>query len=243
MHTEPALGLAVLADGMGGYNAGEVASLMAVEAAVRSINETRAIDQPPADPSMSPRARAALQAVEISNDIVLQAAQSNAQYQGMGTTLVVAQFHADSLAVAYVGDSRLYRYRNEQLEQITTDHSLLQELIDRGFLTPEEAAHSLNRNILTRAVGVEAAVEIDVCEEQVLPEDIYLLCSDGLSDLVIDEQIRLTIKDFSDNLQVVAEQLIARANQNGGDDNVSVILVKAQLRSTASVDLQQHYSI
>jgi protein phosphatase len=146
----------------------------------------------------------------------------------MGTTLVAAMFYDDKISIAHVGDSRAYRLRDDKFEQITLDHSLLQELVDRGFYTAEEAQRSTNRNYVTRALGVEPTVEVEIREYDVLPDDVYLLCSDGLSDMVEDDDIHLTISTFNDSLDVVGQQLIDLANDNGGRDNVSVML--AQVR-------------
>lgn len=131
------------------------------------------------------------------------------------------------MTIAHVGDSRLYRLRSNNFEQITVDHSLLQELIDKGFYTPEEAKHSLNKNLVTRAMGIEGTVVPDVVEEAVLPGDIYLLCSDGLTDMVEDEEIHLTLEKNSNNLDDVAAELVRIANENGGKDNISVLLARA----------------
>jgi protein phosphatase len=130
------------------------------------------------------------------------------------------------VSIAHVGDSRIYRLRRNRFEQVTTDHSLLQELVQRGYYSPEEAARSTNRNYVTRALGVETSVEVEIREEEVQPKDVYLLCSDGLVDMVEDEDIHLTISTFSANLDVVGQQLIQLSNDHGGKDNVSVILAE-----------------
>jgi protein phosphatase len=138
----------------------------------------------------------------------------------------VLQFYNNTLSLVHIGDSRCYRLRKDSFEQITKDHSLLQELIDRGFYTREDARNSLNKNLVTRALGIDPVVTADIQEDIVLKNDIYLLCSDGLTDYVEDEFIRLTIKRFSDNLDEAAKQLITKANQNGGKDNISVMLCR-----------------
>jgi protein phosphatase len=166
------------------------------------------------------------EAIESANDLVFQAADANPRHSGMGTTVVVLQFYNNSLSLVHIGDSRCYRLRSDNFEQITKDHSLLQELIDRGFYTREEARNSLNKNLVTRALGIDPLVTADIQEEIVLKNDIYLLCSDGLTDYVEDEYIYLTIKRFSDNLEEAAKQLITKANQNGGKDNISVMLCR-----------------
>ena len=135
------------------------------------------------------------------------------------------------VSIAHVGDSRAYRLRDEKFEQLTLDHSLLQELVDRGFYSEEEAQRSTNRNYVTRALGVEPTVEVEVQEYEVLPDDIYLLCSDGLPDMVEDEDIHLTISTFNASLDVVGQQLVKLANDHGGRDNVSVMLAQVMNRS------------
>jgi protein phosphatase len=144
----------------------------------------------------------------------------------MGTTLVTAMFHDNRVSIAHVGDSRAYRLRGEKFEQLTLDHSLLQELVDRGFYSEEEAQRSTNRNYVTRALGVEPTVEVEVQEFDVLPGDVYLLCSDGLPDMVEDEDIHLTISTFNASLDVVGQQLVQLTNDHGGRDNVSVMLAQ-----------------
>ena len=165
-------------------------------------------------------------AIEQANDLIYQKSRSDPALRGMGTTIVVLLLFENRLSLAHIGDSRCYRLRDNQFDQITKDHSLIQELIDRGFYTPEEARKSLNRNLVTRALGINPGIIPDLYEEFVMKNDIYLLCSDGLTDLVDDDYISLTIKRFSDNLDDAAKQLITKANQNGGNDNISVILCR-----------------
>ena len=227
--TDPGRGLAVLADGMGGHKGGEVASGLAVETVVNEFaDRLDAVDGEAADEmeAYAPESLLAREIVARANTIVHETARTQPQYEGMGTTLVVALFYDDRLSLAHVGDSRAYRLRGDRLEQLTRDHTLMQELIERGFYTPEEARASLNRNIVTRALGIDEAVSADLQEEIALPGDIYLLCSDGLNDMIEDEAIRLTLDEFGDNLEQAADRLIAQANEHGGHDNVSVVLVK-----------------
>lgn len=227
---EPELGLAVVADGMGGYNAGEVASGIAVDTVLARVRERLAeVAGEPEDPftGLTPVTLLLQEAIELANETIFHAAQTQPQCAGMGTTIVACLFHEDRVSVAHVGDSRLYRLRAGLLEQVTTDHSLLAELVARGFYTPEEARQSLNKNLVTRALGGEETVEVTVAEEPVLAGDVLLLCSDGLSDMVEDSDIGLTISDFGANLQAVAEQLVQRANEKGGRDNISAVLVQA----------------
>ena len=227
----PHLGFVVLADGMGGYNAGEVASSMATIRLASELESALAARAPHATDGPGGEAFAGQclrDAVADANAAIFQAAQDEAGYAGMGTTLVAALFFDDRVAVAHVGDSRLYRLRDGTLSLLTHDHSLLQEQIDSGLLSAEEARHSLNRNLVTRALGVDPLVEVDLAEHLVLPDDLYLLCSDGLNDMVPDEEIALALQTLSGHLELAATQLVEMANDQGGRDNVSVILVKVR---------------
>ena len=173
------IGLLVLADGMGGYNAGEVASGIAVqtvtELATEGANREERQDRDPTT-GLLRQTIVLRDAIARANKIIYQTAQSQTHCEGMGTTLVAAMFYDDKISIAHVGDSRAYRLRDNKFEQITLDHSLLQELVDRGFYSQEEAQRSTNRNYVTRALGVEPTVEVEVNEYDVLPGDVYLLC-------------------------------------------------------------------
>ena len=225
----PNLGLVILADGMGGYNAGEVASSMATMSLSAEL-EAAFSDRPPYEldriSGLSYANRCVLDKVAVTNAAIFKAAESQPQYAGMGATLVVALFYDNQVTVAHIGDSRLYRLRGEEFCAITRDHSLLQEQIDTGMITVEEARFSQNKNLVTRALGVDADVETEINDYPVQAGDIYLLCSDGLNDMVEDEEIQLTLHMLAANLGLAATQLIQMANDNGGRDNVSVILVK-----------------
>jgi len=223
------IGLMVLADGMGGYNAGEVASGIAVQTVTELAVEGASREQRNDLDSTTGFMRQSIvlrDAVARANKIIFQTAQSQTHCEGMGTTLVAAMFFDNKVSIAHVGDSRAYRLRGDKFEQLTLDHSLLQELVDRGFYSEEEAQRSTNRNYVTRALGVEPTVEVEVQEFDVLPEDVYLLCSDGLPDMVEDEDIHLTISTFNASLDVVGQQLVQLTNDNGGRDNVSVMLAQ-----------------
>lgn len=226
---DPALGLVILADGMGGYRAGDIASRMATATV---LGEVRRIvrDDPPSviGAYATPQARALRQAIVRANSVVFKTSQQETRYRGMGTTLVSCFFHDDRVTVAHIGDSRLYRLRGGRLQQITTDHSLLQEQVELGLITADDAKASHNRNLVTRALGVDASVELDMREERTVPGDVYLLCSDGLNDLVDDESIELALSTLNENLPLTAEMLIQIANDNGGHDNVSVIVIKVK---------------
>jgi protein phosphatase len=222
---DPEIGLAVLADGMGGYNAGEVASGIAV--AMVSAEMKKALGGGARTALNGARAEALISEFSArANSAIYRAAQSQPRYSGMGTTLVVALWHDNQVSVGHVGDSRVYRLRRNVLEQITRDHSLLQEQIDGGIITKDQARFSQNKNLVTRAVGIDPEVEAEVHTYPVEAGDLYLLCSDGLSDMVPDEDIELTLSSLQSNLPLAAQQLVQQANDNGGRDNISVILVR-----------------
>jgi protein phosphatase len=236
-HNEDAIGsdrdtgLLVLADGMGGYNAGEVASGIAIKTVLELVTEGCSREDrntPEPETGLMRQTILLRDAIARANKIIHQTAKSQPQCEGMGTTIVACLFYDNRVSIAHVGDARLYRLRHNRFEQLTLDHSLLQELVDRGFYSPEEAQRSTNRNYVTRALGVEPVVEVDVQEAEAHPEDVYLLCSDGLPDMVEDEDIHLTISTFSANLDTAGQQLIQLSNDHGGKDNISVIL--AQVR-------------
>ena len=222
---DAAHGVAVLADGMGGYNAGEVASALAVDLICAEMGRWLAEAAPVAS------ARDVRRAMEIcvdnANRTIFDAANTHAAYAGMGTTLAMAVVHGGQFLIGHVGDSRAYRWRGGVLEQLTRDHSLLQEQIDIGLITPEEAAASGNRNLVTRALGVEDTVLLDVREVDIAPGDQLLLCSDGLNDMVRDDEIAAILA--GDALpDAKCRALVDLANERGGRDNVSVVIVKAQ---------------
>lgn len=223
--TRSELGLAVLADGMGGHQAGEVASRMAVDAIVEHLAQVKSAGRPTR--KAADRSPDIAEAIQKANAAIYAAAQTRPDYNGMGSTVVVAIFNGDRLCVGHVGDSRLYRLRGDKIEQLTKDHSVVQELVNRGLFTPEEARQSLAKNLVTRALGVDPTIQADTAAGNVQPDDLYLLCSDGLTDVVTDEQIAEVLRRDSVDLDAAAGQLIDRANEQGGPDNVSVILVRA----------------
>jgi PPM family protein phosphatase len=222
---DPPTSLTVLADGMGGYNAGEVASGMAT-AFIRS-ELSRWLSQVGKTANAREVRRAMEICVDNANRSIFNSANSNPQYAGMGTTLVVGVCHEARLMLGHIGDSRCYRMRGDELTQITKDHSLLQEQMDAGLITPEQAATSLNKNLVTRALGVEDSVLLEVNEHRVDTGDLYLMCSDGLSDMVDDAGIT-AILQTDDTLEQKSAALVAAANAAGGRDNISVLLFQAQ---------------
>lgn len=228
---ESACGLVVLADGMGGYNAGEVASGIAVSVVTSEISQrlqtANLIDR---DEVSGEELAVVLlrESVQKANLSIFHAAHSKPQYTGMGTTIVAGIFYDNRVAVAHVGDSRMYRLRGDVLETITHDHSLLQEQIDAGIISVTDARSSQNKNLVTRAVGIDAKVTAEVHVHDVLVGDLYLFCSDGLNDMVEDQDIQSVLYAMQSNLPLAADQLVQMANDNGGRDNVSVILVRAK---------------
>ena len=222
---DEASALVLLADGMGGYNAGEVASGMATSFIKSELG--RWLSEASQNASDSDVRRAMDICVDNANRAIFNAANSNPQYAGMGTTLVVGVFRDSRLLMGHVGDSRAYRLRGARLTQITHDHSLLQEQIDSGLISPEQAAFSVNKNLVTRAVGVEDTVLLETHLHDVLPGDTYLLCSDGLSDMLDDESIAQLLT-ASETLPGAASMLIDAANDAGGKDNISVVLARVR---------------
>ena len=222
--TDDDVALAVLADGMGGYNAGEVASNMATSFIRTELG--RWLREASKQASDAEVRRAMDICVDNANRAIFNASNSNPQYAGMGTTLVVAVFRDERLLLGHVGDSRCYRIRAGKFHQITRDHSLLQEQLDAGLITPEQAAFSSNKNLVTRAVGVEDTVMLETHQHDVEPGDVFLLCSDGLSDMLDDAAIAQVLQAH-DSLETTGRALIAAANDAGGKDNISVILAQA----------------
>jgi serine/threonine protein phosphatase PrpC len=220
-------GVVVLADGMGGYNAGEVASALAVNIISRGIEAVLPLI------SASSREESKIQIeslvrkeVQLANEAIFRKSRQDPNCSGMGTTLVMGLFYDNFLTVAHLGDSRLYRMRGNSFIQVTKDHSLLQEQLDAGLISVEEARFSTNKNFVTRALGVDPVAETETNCYEVLAGDLYLFCSDGLNDLVSDEEIQIVLATGSDNLAKVAHDLVQLANDSGGRDNISVVLVK-----------------
>ncbi|MBL1352520.1 MAG: Stp1/IreP family PP2C-type Ser/Thr phosphatase [Zetaproteobacteria bacterium] len=225
----PTLGFAVLADGMGGHNAGEVASAMAVDVITRYF-QSRLLGKPEAKldeaTGFTGESMLAQEVIATANNAIYEAAQESRECSGMGTTVVVAMFYDNRMTAAHVGDSRMYRLRGDCLSHVTEDHSLIQEQVRRGLLTADDARNSSIKNLVTRALGIEPGVEPDVVEDIFQARDVYLMCSDGLTDVVPDEAIRLTLLDNMKDLNKAAAQLIQLANDAGGPDNISVILIR-----------------
>ena len=220
--------LVVLADGMGGYQAGEVASQLAVDVVRDDSSDTTLTesDLGRIDPEtgISVAMRQLRGAIEKANNRICSVARGREELNGMGTTIVAARFYDGRVGVAHVGDSRCYRWRDNVLEQLTRDHSYVQDQLEKGLISEEEARHSQQKNLITRALGIDAIAEADVQEFRTRPDDVYLLCSDGLSDLVDDEAITAKLAVGSSPPERI-KVLIDAANANGGRDNISVIIV------------------
>lgn len=217
-------GVAVLADGMGGYSAGEVASSMAATSITAEMTRCLSRSEPlgHADDLCHLLARS----VDKANQEIRQAAAGNPNYKGMGTTVVLGVFRGARLFLTHVGDSRCYRLRGGVLAQITKDHSMLQEQVDAGLITRAHAAHAPGRNLLTRALGVESRLPLEVKIHPVEAGDLYLMCSDGLTDMVDDASIASLMREDT-GLAQRTSALIHLANAKGGRDNVTVMLIHA----------------
>ena len=229
VESRPDVGIVVLADGMGGYNAGEVASGMATSLIASGLTQTwtkDALKRLDRDGATALSQNILQTQVKRANTAIYEAAQKDPHCAGMGTTLVACLFYDNFLTVGHIGDSRLYRMRNDALEQITRDHSLLQEQIDSGLITKEDARSSHNKNLVTRAVGIDPDVDCEIHSYDVQEGDIFLLCSDGLNDMIEDDEIQMTLIALRSNLELTAQQLVQAANDAGGRDNVSVMLVR-----------------
>lgn len=221
------LGLLVLSDGMGGYQSGDVASKLTTQVIVEGLTQGLQGKQ------NGEIAAVVEDVVKRANRAIYREGERRAQRihssqkQAMGSTLALLLFRNNHVTMAHVGDSRIYRLRANQLELLTHDHSLLQEQIDLGILSAEAASTSHNRHLVTRGLGLQAEVDVTLDECEALPGDIYLLCSDGLNDMVDNADIERVLNSLQANLPLAASQLVMIANDNGGEDNISVILAKA----------------
>lgn len=212
---------AMVADGMGGHKAGEVASAMAI----REISET--INQSCSGSMTVAELKELLgRAVKKANSAIYAQSRSDEGCRGMGTTLTLCFLQGDKALIAHVGDSRAYLLRQDTLHQVTVDHSLVQELLQSGRITAEEAAHHPQKNVITRALGTDSGVEIDLYEFTLSPGDLLLLCTDGLSNMLSDDELADILKEgYGGSLSRLAERLIASANEQGGYDNITAVLL------------------
>ena len=231
---EPDLQLFVLSDGMGGESSGEVASHLAVETVVTHCRQAENSRSTPifgdAQPDVSDRTNRLSSAIYLANKKVFDAAASNPEQKGMGATIVAAWMDGPRLSLAHVGDSRAYLLRAGALDQLTADHSLVAEKVRVGILTPQEADASEMLSVLTRAVGTDSGVQVDTTEQLILVGDTLLLCSDGLTRMVTDPEIASTLLT-STSAQEAADRLVELANEYGGADNVSVIVLRVVNKS------------
>jgi PPM family protein phosphatase len=228
----PELGLYVVADGMGGHAAGEVASRIAVDTIQQWIARQRGGEdgaaRGPVDIGGSNEAGFLVDGIQQANRAIYEAAQGRCDLAGMGTTVVAALTAGDRVVLAHVGDSRIYRIRDGKIAQISRDHSLVQQQVDRGIISTEEAHTSQYRHMITRALGLREAVEIDLTEDAAAAGDVLVLCSDGLSDLLEDEEILAAVQDHPTDLEEACQALVDRANYKGGDDNITALLIGIQ---------------
>jgi serine/threonine protein phosphatase PrpC len=224
---EPSAGLFVLADGLGGYNAGEIASTMAVSALLAGL--TGRLDAARGSTELFNPQHVLRDALVDMNTTIFRAALNSTAFEGMATTVVIAWLLGPVLWVAHTGDSRLYRLRNDVLEQVTRDHSFSQELLDAGMVTEEEARTLPAKNLVTRALGANADIEPEVHSYDVREGDILLLCSDGLTEMVTHHEIEGILAASGASLADAARRLVDMANEAGGRDNISIVLARVVL--------------
>lgn len=226
-------GVFVVADGMGGHNAGEVASKIAIDAIAGFFNASEQDEDMTwpykLDPTLSLDANKLIVGIKFANIQIFRTSSSDASYSGMGTTVVsiLAKEGSDELYVAHVGDSRCYCFYEDKLSQISEDHSLVNEYVKAGQLTREQAKNFPYKNMIMRALGMKDNVLVDVQKRRALIGEIYLICSDGLSDMVPDKDMESILKQHL-TLEETARQLVDQANANGGKDNITVVLVKVE---------------
>lgn len=215
------LGMALLADGLGGYNAGEVASHRVVDFVEATM--TPFVVDPPDYATLG---ELLVEAISVANRNIFRESEANPELRGMATTVVASLFQGQRVLLAYVGDSRFYRLRNEHLVQLSRDHTVYQTMLEQGLITPDNIDSLSNSGVLTRAIGVEATVEVSYLEFEMEPGDCYLLCSDGLTDMLADREITTALVTSGEDLDSAARTLIELANEWGGRDNVSVVLAR-----------------
>lgn len=220
-------GLALLADGMGGYEGGEVASNLAIKTALESFSKPLAPHWRDAEwtRNISDPILKLYAAVSEANQRVHETALKQPRYEGMGTTFLAAYFHEDRATLAHIGDSRIYLWRNRALKQLTVDHTMIQERIESGEISAAEAVSDAYRGVLTRALGVDAVVEVDMREVTCQAGDIFLLCSDGCYDMLAYNEMVAIMNACQEDPQQLTRQLVWQANENGGYDNISAVVV------------------
>lgn len=214
--------LYIVADGMGGHQAGEYASSLAIQCFCEFVREHR--DHEITRDNLNAFLH---DAILYTNNHVYSKAQNDPNYNGMGTTFLVAVFLEDKIYVAHVGDSRVYLIQGDRIRQLTLDHSFVEEMVRKGEITEKEALHHPNRNIITRAVGTNSTVDVDFYTEDITDETLTLMCSDGLSNMLDEEEILHIVKGNAD-LEDLSQALVDRANEKGGFDNISVIIIRGR---------------
>jgi protein phosphatase len=222
--------LAVVCDGMGGHAAGEVASELAVDTITAVVKSPEDFQPFPeglqVDDSFGEEGKVLVHAIRLASRRIFNQSSRNKEMRGMGTTVVAVQIAGDNAIVCHVGDSRVYRLRKGNLEQLTVDHSWVNELISSNQLTEEESENFVNKNVITRALGTRENVKVDIRKDRVINDDLYLLCSDGLTGFVTDSDILKTISQEDQSLDKMCKELIERANAGGGEDNITVGIIK-----------------
>lgn len=223
--------LCVVADGMGGHRCGEVASAMAIKTIVEFYRET--MEQPNGEGFVENNGRKMtldefrlMRAIQQANKAVFEVASDNELYRGMGTTIVSGFFTDKGVYLAHIGDSRAYRYREGKLEQQTEDHSLANEYVRMGILSADDVEHFPYKNVITRACGLTDDVEVEISFREVEEGDLFILCSDGLTDMVNDAELTRIIESHDGDVEGLTKELVERANENGGADNITVIVAK-----------------
>lgn len=229
LYYNEAMGLFLLADGMGGHKAGEVASKMAIETIVENFKETLSGNDHPVleeyNKKFLKETNILASSIRLSNHKIYETAQKKKECHGMGATIIAVFLSNNIMSMAYVGDSRIYLIRDSVLKQITTDHSLVAEHIKKGLISKKEARKSRVRNVITRALGMEGSVEVDLDEQVILDNDCLLMCSDGLHDMIEDNEILDMVLSYPKEPQKACDRLLELANEHGGNDNISVILI------------------
>lgn len=225
---DAALGVAMLADGMGGSQAGDVASRTALQSIKDDLRRALADIGRHGPRAYTQEVRGALvvELVRRANQGVRKTAARDNRLNGMGTTLVMALLGPDFLTAAHVGDSRLYRVRGGDVECLTADHSMVQELVQQGKMNATQAARSRHRNVITRALGKSQDVRVDVAHHPIAPGDVFMLCSDGLTGMLSDVEIGTVFEANPEDLSAAARDAVWLANQRGGRDNISIVLIR-----------------
>jgi len=219
---DPALGLYAVADGMGGHAAGEVASQLAIESLARAMSDD------PAEPTATGAAQQLERALHEGNRKICDSVLTHGEWRGMGTTIVALLALGDRVVIGHVGDSRAYLLREGKLHRLTSDHSWVNEQVKLGLMTDDEAHQHPMRNIVTRALGNRVDLKVDLTQEDVRPGDLFLLCSDGLNSMMSDGEILATLTAAGSDPEKVCHALVDRANQNGGEDNITVVVVQIE---------------